>query len=143
MATIIQSQLSEIGINVQIKVLEWGAYLDGLKAKQHDMFILGWVATVPDPDFAVGAVFHSSMKGKMNFAFFGDDEVDALIEKGKTLPDGAEREKVYKDLQRLINEKCPWVYLLNDEQICGVRKNVQGFKPSPRGYHVLYNVYFE
>jgi peptide/nickel transport system substrate-binding protein len=143
MATIIQSQLSEIGINVQIKVLEWGAYLDGLKAKQHDMFIVGWVATVPDPDFAVGAVFHSSMKGKMNFAFFGDDEVDALIEKGKTLPDGPEREKVYKDLQRLINEKCPWVYLLNDEQICGVRKNVQGFKPSPRGYHVLYNVYFE
>ena len=143
MATIIQSELAEVGINVKIKVLEWGAYLDGLKAKRHDMFIIGWVATVPDPDFAVGAVFHSSMKGKMNFAFFGDDQVDALIEKGKTFPDGPERAKVYKDLQKLLNEKCPWVYLLNDEQICGLRKNVQGFEPSPRGYHILYNVYFE
>jgi peptide/nickel transport system substrate-binding protein len=143
MATIIQSQLSEIGINVQIKVLEWGAYLDGLKAMKHDMFIVGWVATVPDPEFAVGATFHSSMKGKMNFAFFGDDEVDAMIEKGKTLPNGPEREELYKNLQKTLNEKTPWVYLLNDEQICGLRKNVKGFTPSPRGYHILYNVYFE
>ncbi len=143
MATIIQSQLSEIGIDVEIKVLEWGAYLDGLKAKQHDMFIVGWVSTVPDPEFAVGGVFHSSMKGKMNFSFFGDPKVDELIEKGKTLPDGADREAVYVELQKELNEKRPWVYLLNDEQICGMQKNVKGFRPSPRGYHELYNVYFE
>jgi peptide/nickel transport system substrate-binding protein len=143
MATIIQSQLSELGIDVEIKVLEWGAYLDGLKAKEHDMFIVGWVATVPDPDFAVGATFHSSMAGKMNFAFFQDEDIDAMIEEGKVLPDGPERAELYKTLQRDICNKAPWVFLLNDEQICGLRKNVHGFEPSPRGYHELYNVYFE
>jgi peptide/nickel transport system substrate-binding protein len=143
MATIIQSQLEEVGIKAEIKVLEWGAYLDGLKQKTHDMFILGWVASVPDPEFAVSGVFHSSMAGSTNFSYFSNPEVDKMMEQGKALPNGPEREKLYKDLQEKIDSLKPWIYLHNDEQICGTQKNVKGFQPSPRGYHVLTNVSFE
>ena len=66
MATIIQSQLEEVGIKAEIKVLEWGAYLDGLKQKTHDMFILGWVASVPDPEFAVSGVFIANSTDFLN-----------------------------------------------------------------------------
>ena len=42
MATIIQAQLKELGIDAEIKVLEWGAYIQGLQKKTHDLFLLGW-----------------------------------------------------------------------------------------------------
>lgn len=138
MATIIQAELAEIGVNAKIKVLEWGAYLEGLKAKQHDMFILGWTASVPDPEFAISGVFRTD--AATNYSFFSDKQVDELMDKGKQLPNGPEREKVYHALQARINELHPWVYLHNDEQILGAQKNVQNLIVSPRGYHNLTGV---
>lgn len=143
MATIIQNQLEEIGIKAEIKVLEWGAYLDGLKQKTHDMFIIAWVATVPDPDFALFGVFHTKMMGSSNYSYFSNPEIDAMMEKGRALPDGAEREKLYKDLQDKIDSLTPWVYLHNDEPLCGTQKNIRGFRVDPRSYHLLTNVTFE
>jgi len=69
--------------------------------------------------------------------------VDALLEKGKSLPDGEERAAVYKKVQERIHELAPWVYLYNEETFHGSQKNVKGFVPSPRGYHLLTNVTFE
>jgi peptide/nickel transport system substrate-binding protein len=143
MATIIQNQLKEIGIQVEIQVLEWGTYLEGLKQKEHDMFIVGWSCQTPDPDMAIYGPFHSSMKGNNNFTFFGDDKIDELIEQGRVLEDSDERKEVYYEAQQLIKEKAPWVFLNNGEQVVGVKSNIQGFTPSPFGYHVLYNVTFE
>ncbi|GAA0178847.1 ABC transporter substrate-binding protein [Clostridium sediminicola] len=143
MATIIQEQLKAVGVEVEIQVLEWGAYLQGLKEKKQDMFIVGWSCQTPDPDMALYGPFHSSMKGNNNFTFFGDDKVDELIEKGRLLEDSPERQEVYNEVQGIIREKAPWVFLNNGEQVVGLRKGIKGFKPSPFGYHVLYNVTFE
>ncbi len=143
MATIIQSQLEEIGIHVEIKVLEWGSYLENLKRGTHDMFLLGWPAAAPDPDFALTGVFHSSMAGATNFAFFKDAEVDRRLDEGRGMEDGPDREAVYEAVQQRIDALCPWVYLHNDEQIVGTRKDVHGLVLSSRGYHLLTPVTFE
>lgn len=143
MATIIQSQLEEIGVTVDIKVLEWGAYLDGLTKKQHDLFMLGWNSSIPDPDYALGGVLLSNMKGTQNFAYFDDPKVDELLQKGRSTSDGPEREKIYIDVQRMVNELVPWVYLHNDEWVLAAQKYVQGFEVNPLGHHSLRKVYFQ
>jgi len=141
LATIIQAQLQEVGIDLEIKVLEWGAYLDGLQKKEHDMYILGWVASVPDPEFALSGVFKSD--GGSNYTFFVDDEVDAMINEGSTMVDGPEREALYLKLQERLFDLVPWVYLYNEETFHGSQKNVKGFVPSARGFHLLTHVTFE
>lgn len=144
MATIMQSQLKEVGIDVQIKVLEWGAYLDALSKGQQDMFMIGWTCQSPDPDMAVYAPLHSSKAGPGgNYSFFKDPKVDDLIMKGRTMKDSDERKEVYTEIQKEVVDQAPWVFLLNGEQVVGASKSVKGFKPSPFGYHVLYNVYFQ
>lgn len=140
MATIIQNQLKEIGIEVEIQVLEWGAYLEGIKKGEHEMFIVGWSTQTPDPDMALFGPFHSSQKGKNNFSYYDNSVVDELLEKGRLIADSPEREEIYKRLQKIIREEAPWVVLNNSEAVIGVRSNIEGFKPSPFGYHVLYNV---
>lgn len=144
MATIMQSQLKEVGITVQVKVLEWGAYLDGLTKGEEDMFIIGWSCQTNDPDMAVYAPLLSTMGGAGgNYSFFNDPKADELIKKGRSMKDSSEREQVYKDLQQEVVKQAPWVFLSNGEQVVGAKKNVKGFTPSPFGYHVLYNVYFQ
>lgn len=144
MATIMQSELKEVGIDVEIKVLEWGAYLDGLAKAEQDMFIVGWTCQTPDPDMAVYAPFHSSKMGAGgNYEFFNDPKADELIIKGRTIKNSPERQAVYYELQKEIVAQAPWVFLTNGEQVVGASKNIKGFKPSPFGYHVLYNVSFQ
>src|SRR5699024_5533519 len=41
-AEFVQDQLSEVGINVIIEQVEWGAFLEQTGEGSHDMFILGW-----------------------------------------------------------------------------------------------------
>lgn len=141
MAQMIQAFLSQVGVESEIKVLEWGAYLNGLNEKKHDLFIVGWSASVPDPDVTLTGVFQSGAAS--NYSFFNNKQLDELLDKGRQMENGPEREKVYHDAQMLIQDQVPWIYLHVDEQISGVQKNVNGFKLSPRGYQYLGTVTFE
>ncbi len=141
MATIIQAQLSELGIRSEIMQQEWGAYLSDLQKKTHDVFLLGWGLSVPDPDYAVAGLLESN--AGTNYTGFNDPALDEMLQKGRSLPDGAEREKVYKDMQLYINSQLPMIYLHADEAIAGVRKIVKGFEVDPFEVHSFRNVYFE
>ena len=141
MATIIQAQLAELGIRSEIMQQEWGAYLNDLQKKEHDVFLLGWGLSVPDPDYAVAGLLESN--AGTNYTTFNDPKLDEMLAKGRSLPDGEERAQVYKDMQLYINEQVPMVYLHNDEAIAGVRKVVKGFEVDPFEVHSFRNVYFE
>ncbi len=141
MATIIQAQLGEIGITAEIKVLEWGAYLSGLMEKKHDLFLLGWVSTVPDPNFAVAGLLETGAGS--NYTFYSNQKLDELLAKGRSVPDGDERAAIYKEMQLHINEQTPMVYLHNDESIAGTQKAVKGFTPRSNEVHSFREVYFE
>ncbi|MBR0221552.1 MAG: peptide ABC transporter substrate-binding protein [Synergistaceae bacterium] len=141
MATIIQAQLAELGIKSEIMQQEWGAYLNDLQKKEHDVFLLGWGLSVPDPDYAVAGLLESN--AGTNYTTFNDAKLDEMLAKGRSLPDGEERAQVYRDMQLYINEQMPMVYLHNDEAIAGVRKVVKGFEVDPFEVHSFRNVYFE
>lgn len=145
MATIIQSQLKEVGITVEIEKLEWGALLEKADRREQDTIMLGWTCQSSDPDLALYAPFHSQKNGAVgnNYANYSNATVDELLEKGRVTSDEAEREQIYKDLQATINEDAPWVYLNNGEVVVGAKANLTGFEPTAYGYHTLYNITFK
>jgi peptide/nickel transport system substrate-binding protein len=140
MATIIQAQLKKIGVDVKIQVLEWGAYLQGLKEFKHELFLVGWTCQTPDPDMAVYPTFHSSQIGGNNFAAFSDPAVDELLAKARVTPDGPERQSMYYEIQDQLRDKAPWVPLANKKYAFGLQDYITGFTPSPFGFHALYEV---
>lgn len=128
MATILQSEYRKIGIDMEIKVYEWGAYIEALKARDHALYIMGWSggAPAPDPYFFAGPKFHSSVIGSSNRCRLNDSEVDAMIDKGATINDGPKREKVYRDLYFRLKELLPWVVLVNPDQIYAAKTRLEG-----------------
>ncbi|MDR1732247.1 MAG: ABC transporter substrate-binding protein [Synergistaceae bacterium] len=139
-ATIVQAQLEEIGIKSEIRVLEWGAYLNGLMEKKHDLFFLGWVTSVPHPNGPVSGLLEAGSGS--NYTFTNDPKINELLKKGRATPlDDAE--KIYVELQEYINELTPMIYFHNDESIAGTQKNVKGFVPRATEIHSFREVYFE
>ncbi len=140
-AEIFQEQLRAVGIDANIEIVEWAPYLDRTARGEHDMFMLGWVAVTGDADYGLYSLFHSSEFGDAgNRTFWGNDEVDRLLDEGKASPIAAEREAAYLRAQEIIFEEAPWVFLAFRDDLAATRDYVEGFHPHAAGHHVLYNV---
>lgn len=143
-AEIVQNQLKAIDIEVEVQVVEWGAYLDGTANGEHDMFILGWVTVTGDPDYGLYALFHSSQFGDAgNRTFYANEKLDSLLDEARKSADSDSREAAYMEAQEIVRNEAPWIFLNSGENLTGTRKNVKGFKQHPAGHHNLSTVYFE
>lgn len=143
MAQIIKEDLKAINVDVNIEILEWSTYLDKLTNGECELFEIGWAPAVPDPDMALWSPLNSSNIGNgANFARYNNPEIDKLLEKGRELEDGDERADVYKQVQEIINDECPWIYQYNNEATIGLSKNVQNFEMTPFSYYPYYKASF-
>lgn len=143
-ATIVQDQLKQVGINVTIETLEWGAYLDGTARGEHDMFILGWVSVTGDADYGLYPLFHSSAKGGAgNRSFYSNSQVDKELEEARASVDPVRRKELYDAVQIQVQEDLPILTIAYTTQNVGIQKNIKNFKMNPAGHHKVYGVTFE
>jgi len=144
MATNIQAQLAELGIDIEIEVFEWGAYLSEIGNGQHDMFVLGWSNATADADNGLYPLFHSENHGPPgNRTFFDMPELDELIESGRTAQEEEERLEIYKDAQEILVEEAPMIFMLHQEYLLGISQNVQNLVHLPTNYLYLKDTYIE
>jgi peptide/nickel transport system substrate-binding protein len=134
-AEIIQASLREIGIGVDIRILEWAALLkEHIKKRpvRYDAIVLGW-STAADPDQFV--VWHSSQQGpdELNHIGYTNPQVDALLEAGRTSCHQAERVNVYHRLHRLLAEDQPVIFLYWRDALPAIASRVHGIDPGPAG----------
>lgn len=141
---VVQAQLKEIGINVVIESLESGAALERTGKGEHDMYIGSWTTVTADPDYALYPTYHSSQKGSAgNRAFYGNLEVDKLLDLGRKTVDETARLKYYQEAQKLIVEDAPDIQLYYPGRIVGMQSNIQGFITHPGSYHRFNKVTFK
>lgn len=99
-AEAVQQQLSEVGITVKIKVLEWAQFLDTLSRHESQLFILGWGMSTGDPAVAARQNWHSG--DAFNWANLQDAEIDRLITEAEQTSDQAKRQQLYWDMQKRL-----------------------------------------
>lgn len=143
-AVILQAQLKEIGIDMTVETLEWGAFLDGTARGDHDMFILGWVSVTGDADYGLYALLHSStFGGAGNRSFYSNPKVDELLTQARNSVDQEERKELYKQVQLIVQEEVPVYVTAYKAQNVALQKNIENFKLKPAGHHRLYGVKFK
>ncbi len=140
---IIQAQLAEIGITLNIEILEWAAYLERTSLGEHEIYYLGWVTVTGDPDYGLYATFHTESFGAAgNRSFYSNPRVDELLTAGRTTGDPDARMAAYKEAQEIIFDEAPWIFTWQGEDLNATRSNVAGFVNNPAGHHKLETVYF-
>ncbi|MDR3258211.1 MAG: ABC transporter substrate-binding protein [Fusobacteriaceae bacterium] len=130
-AVIMQAQLKEVGIDVEIEILEFGAYLERLNRGEHDLFILGTLGST-DPDGALYTIFHTSNLGSGgNRSFYKNPKVDELLDKGRASTDVAERVAVYEEAADIIRDEVGIIPLVYPPVSVGAQDYIDGFYPYP------------
>jgi peptide/nickel transport system substrate-binding protein len=132
-AEIVQASLRELGVTVEIRVLEWAALLkEHVKKRQFDAMVLGW-GTGADPDQYV--VWHSSQSGpdQLNHISYANPEVDALLEAGRSSCVQADRVRFYHRLHEVLAADQPLVFLYWRDALPVVSSRIFGIQPGPAG----------
>ncbi|HLR60828.1 MAG TPA: glutathione ABC transporter substrate-binding protein [Lentibacillus sp.] len=143
-AVTIQSQLEEIGIDVEIQELEWGAYLERTANGEHDMFILGWSTVTSDADYGMYPLFHSSQVGDPgNRSFLKNDELDKVLDEARRETNPEERQKLYTKAQEMLVEIAPMIYIHHQEYLLGVSNTVKDFGIDAQGIYQIKQAYIE
>jgi peptide/nickel transport system substrate-binding protein len=132
-AEIIQASLRELGVGVEIRILEWAALLkEHIKKRQFEAIVLGW-GTGADPDQYV--VWHSSQMGPdhLNHISYSNPEVDALLEAGRSSCVQADRVRYYHRLHTVLAEDQPVIFLYWRDALPVVSARIYGIQPGAAG----------
>ena len=139
-AQAIQSQLADIGVEVELITMEWTTLLETIaqppEEAEHDMYLLGFSSGTGDADYSLYSLFHSSQWPPAGnaFSYYENEELDELLEKARLVSDPAERENIYADASQLIWQEAPWIFLHSEVQLNAVRENVEGLIHYPEEY---------
>lgn len=134
LAAAIQADLLKVGVQSEIKTYPWKEYKDALfKAEDGDCFVYGWIGDNGDPDNFLSLLDSNEIAGSLNAAKYANPRVDQLLKEGRREMDPAKRAKIYSDLQKIILEDAPWVYLTHATMLAAYRPEVQGFAVHPTG----------
>lgn len=141
LATIIQGQLADVGIDVELKSYDWGTFYGDVKAGRFQMYSLAWVGLkMPD---VFRYVFHSESvppRGA-NRGRYASPVVDRLIERAERTHDPAEQARLYREIQEHLLEELPYVPMWYEDNVFVARRGVHGYALARDGnYDGLVNV---
>jgi len=132
-AQILQHQLAKVGVKVELRVMEWQAFLNTVVfPREFDTVLLGWSLSLsPDPYL----LWHSDSDrpGAFNFIGYHNTKVDALIE---TMQGTIEREALAKIQQEIFAEVVAenlYLFLFIPNSIQVVNKKIEPIEPTLNG----------
>ncbi|MCL4459045.1 MAG: ABC transporter substrate-binding protein [Chloroflexi bacterium] len=140
-----QAQLQNLGLNVELKV--WGdfpAYMKALDSLEFDLQYDGWYPNVTDADSALYQVFNGKYAGQaFNRTKYNNPRVNELLEKGRTTIDPKAREEIYKEVQKIIMDDAPSLFMFYPTIFTGTSSRVRGVNVLPIERIIVKNAWLE
>ena len=146
MATIIQDDLSKLGMNVHIVPLEFRAVIDRVFQTydyEAGIMALGGGDADPNPEMNVwlsNGGTHLWHLGETKPATGWESQIDQLMQQQMVQRNYKERKKLYDQVQEIITANLPYVFLATPNILVGAKKNLANFKPAILEPTTLWNV---
>jgi peptide/nickel transport system substrate-binding protein len=138
-AELAQQMLAEVGVEMLLEEAPVSAILEALPAGEMESSLFNWTYGAVDPDPADTLL----SGGASNFCNFENARVDELITMGVQVVNPEERAPLYHEIQQIVVEEVPMLYLQWDDwysvfssRVKGLPERVEdGFSPFFAGYH--------
>ena len=134
MAAILQQQLRQVGIALDIRSFEFATFYSDVVKGAFQVYTLRWIGGNEDPDI-FEALFHSSSfpPKRFNRSYYSNPKVDKLIEEGRRELDRAKRQKIYAEVQQILNQDRPYLHLFYLDNVLVHTARVKNLEMSPSG----------
>jgi len=141
MATVAQQMWSEVGAKVDVQGMEWGAYLQMTKEGPYDwgVFVNAYISSV-DPDMIW---FKKEADPSYNRVDFHDERVEELYAQGLKEFDREKRMQIYQEIQQILTEESPWIWLYYEQDKTAFSNRIQGVEITKMGLNDIWEWWIE
>jgi peptide/nickel transport system substrate-binding protein len=131
LAVAIQGYLKKIGIDAEVRKLDMGAFLASVRGgKYKGLFMVGWTGDNGDPDNFVCELY-TPRNPANDTTHYNNPVVNRLCDQGLATSDHAKRVATYQQIQQLVWQGAPWVFVNSVEQVRAIRTDVHGYQLNP------------
>ena len=130
---VITAQLGEVGINVNANFSEFSQWLEIFNQEGNGFMVIAQednVNTLMAPNFA------STSESFKRYGY-ANEQVDELIAQASVELDDEARLALYQELNQVLHDDPPWVFMWNPVDIYGIADDLQGFAPTGVGFFYI------
>jgi peptide/nickel transport system substrate-binding protein len=128
-ASFAAKQMEEVGIPVQVEVIQKSLLLEQTAKSAALFFRASWIADYPDAENYM-AMFYSKNPAPPNYTRFKNAEFDLLYEKALLETRDSVRYGLYRAMDQLVINEAPIIPMWYDMAIHLVQPGVKGFGPN-------------
>ncbi|MBU3207286.1 ABC transporter substrate-binding protein [Clostridium algidicarnis] len=133
-ALLIQSNLKDVGIDVEILTMEFSTLMQQVVGDhEFDLYLMANMLPI-DPD--AKPYWHSTAASDKkntfgwNISSYKNPEADKLMEQGIEVSDMNKRKEIYKDYAKIMNNDVPWVYFFSPNIVKATNPKLKNFTPN-------------
>ena len=129
MAEMNKRSLKKIGINMDVRAVDFAELSEKLREKTAPMFGLAWGSDYPDAENNL-QLFYGPFKSPMSNNFNYDvPEYNKLYEQSRVMPPSEERTKIYEQMRDMIIEDVPMIGSMARTRYYLIHDKLKNFKP--------------
>lgn len=128
-ASFVARQLEEVGIPVQVEVIQKSLLLEQTAKSQALFFRASWIADYPDAENYM-AMFYSKNPAPPNYTRYHNPAFDVLYEKSLLEVTDSIRYRLYREMDQIVINDAPVIPLWYDLALHLVLPNITGFYPN-------------
>lgn len=126
-ALILQQNFKDIGIEVELKPMEFTAMSNDVKTGNFDTYSMG-IGNFYDGDLSASYLSTLTPPNGYNYTGFNNKEVDELLIEGSKLMTKEERKPIFNKIALKLNEELPVVYSYHWNSSVAVNNKIKNFK---------------
>ena len=145
MVTMIQQDLSQIGIKVNMVTLDFPSLIERItRTFDYEACLLGFTNTDLDPNSQMNVWLSSAENHQWNPkqskpATAWEAEIDRLMQSQASSTSDKKRKADWDRLQQIVSEQQPFIYLVNKDAMSAISPAVVGSSPSVLDPHAFWN----
>ncbi len=148
LAEAIAGQLrSNLGVDASVRTWDYAVLQPLLLNGERQAFVRDWGDSIFDPVGYIEAKWRTTVPktslGRANFSLYSNAKVDQDIDSGAIEPNTEKRKAIYKDMQQIIYNDAPTVFLYVPGEIQANSTYVQNWSPSPDSRINLHRVWLK
>lgn len=139
MATAIQAQLKEIGVELTLRFYDYSGWLDSFYARDYNLIMRFSWGPPYDPHALLAGAFYTDERSESTISY-SSPELDLLIDAALASIDEDERQSIYDQIWQHLDDNAAVIPLVYPQRVYAMRSEVQGFRLGGTEYDLNYAV---
>jgi ABC-type transport system substrate-binding protein len=142
-AQVIQQQLQDFGLQLEFRTIEVATLFENRANGTYTLHMDGGGMSWPDPDYLRTYLHSSDGTSHAVGVGYSNPDLDQLLEEGMDTTDVEERKAIYRQVEEMVLDDCPMIFILWRAQAEAAAANLRGYYALPNGLETYRVDHFE